>query len=191
MHNDHYNDQTTGDPANYPPRAGLHGMNFPTIITAAPGESFADTLAANTSLPLTGYDQSKGVAIHGQIISEDNSVILRRLQVKNAGYLAFALINRSCNQCTVDSSILEAQGTVHALGANAMVVNSLLVCHGPGFPCSQYDYTGISAHNTIVNPEGNGDTCIGSNYNWLWPGLYAINTACFGFNHAAAGVKNY
>jgi hypothetical protein len=194
LHNDHYNDMVGGRAdagANYPPGAGLHGMNFPTIITAAPGESFADTLAANPGLPLTGYDASKGVAIHGQIESEDNSVILRRLQVKNDGYLAFRAINRQCNQCVVDSGILEAQGTAFTAGADMMVVNSLVVCHGANNPCVKFDYPGVLSHSTVVNPEGNGDTCAVVNWDWWWPGVYVVDTGCFGFAHAAAGIKNF
>lgn len=170
--------------------AGPWGMAYGMSITAAPGESFVDTLAANTSLPLTGADQTKGVMIDGLILVQEEGVHFNRLQLHNATGPVLQEPHHACDGCTIDNSIVEAFGRTILFGGGAMLRNDLIIVHGADSAGVQFDYTGNLIHSTIINPEGNGGVCIKTNWEWNWPGTYVTDSACFGFAHAAVGIAN-
>jgi hypothetical protein len=195
QHNDVISTPIGGENLIWPAACNFPNASFnmlcPMTITAAPGESFADTLAANPSLPLTGPDQANGVLITGQVTMTDNSIVWRRVQLKNSSGSVLAQPGHSCNPCSVENSIIEAAGDTATFGGMSMFLNDLIIVHGANTVGVKHDYPGILAHSTVVNPEGNGGICVETNWDWVWPGSYVIDTACFGFAHAAAGIKNF
>jgi hypothetical protein len=163
------------------------------LMTAAPGESFADALAANRKLELGGYNQKHGVAIRNAkgpaIEITDNVFHVTRLQVKSDSTWAMGgMEERSCNLCSADYSIIEggegAKTTV-AWGAAPTFSNDLIISHGAmGI---FFDYPGALLHSTVIQ-RGNVADSVGveAGWNWIFPGQVVTNTAIFGFAHAAA-----
>lgn len=163
-------------------------------IVAAPGESFADYLAAHPSAALTGYDQSRGVGIKGTFNISDTPVNFKRLQFFNASGQAFFTHGRDWFDSSIENSIIEV-GTSGASVGNAAVnggnmlnySNDLIIAHGPGAMGAFNVYVGSVEHSTIVNPEGTGLAGIQRSFNWFWSqGMIINNTVVAGFAHFTA-----
>lgn len=163
-------------------------------IVAAPGESFADYLAAHPSAALTGYDQSRGVGIKGTFNISDTPVNFKRLQFFNASDQAFFTHGRDWFDSSIENSIIEV-GTSGASVGNAAVnggnmlnySNDLIIAHGAGAMGAFNVYVGSIEHSTIVNPEGTGLAGIQRSFNWFWSqGMIINNTVVAGFAHFTA-----
>jgi hypothetical protein len=71
------------------------------------------------------------------------------------------------------------------------VTNSLVIANGPGAIGFESVYGGGIIHSTIVNPEGNGDTCNIMKWDWVyWQGMYIVDSICAGFAHSNASIAN-
>ena len=172
------------------------------ILTAAPGESFVDTLTPSD--PLTGYDPTKGAAIRNSTNSvltdgfsiRDNSVDLIGLQIKSDhGNGVGGGQAHSGNDVTVRHSIVEG-GTIADAGTAAinldthmLVENSLVVAHGI-FGIRE-DYPGTILHSTLINPDRVPNSiAIEVVLRWVFTGETVSNTAIFGFAHVAGSTSN-
>jgi hypothetical protein len=168
------------------------------IITAAPGESFMDSLTPFE--PLSGFDPRKGVAIYNSqpfrwpfepagFFTLDPFVDIIGLQLKSIHGAAFF----GSNQNTIRNSILEGGSsdpwTAHAAvwldaGPN-VVANSLVISHGSRGIF--FKYPGIVLHDTIVNPDHVvNSTGIETSNKWVYNDTIVVGTAIFGFKHAGA-----
>jgi hypothetical protein len=168
------------------------------VITAAPGESFADSLTPSDPLP--GFNPSNGVAIYNDqpyrwplepagIYTGDPSVDIIGLQIKSVHGAAFF----GYNQITIRRSILEGgsndEWTSHAalwLDAGPCVVaNSLIISHGPAGII--FKYPGIVLHSTIVNLDHTANSVgIETGNKWVYDDTSVADTAIFGFTHAGS-----
>ncbi len=168
------------------------------VITAAPGESFADSLTPSD--PLSGFNPSKGVAIYNDqpyhwpyesagLLIGDPFVDIIGLQIKSLHGAAFF----GYNQITIRRSILEGgsndEWTSHAalwLDAGPCVVaNSLIISHGPGGVI--FKYPGIVLHSTIVNLDHTSNSVgIETGNKWVYDDTTVADTAIFGFSHAGS-----
>lgn len=169
--------------------AGYQRRNIPIIVTAAAGESFRDRLAADASLPLGGYSPANGVAIKGEIQVEDNAVTFSRLQVQSSAR-AITMNSRGCNMCIADGNLLDAVGMPTHFGAGSVLANNLMLVRGANAYGAYHLYSGVAAHNTIISPDKNGGACFMTNWDWIFPGMYVLDNACFGFQHFAVSWAN-
>ncbi|MGH7120213.1 MAG: hypothetical protein ACREFP_14695 [Acetobacteraceae bacterium] len=171
------------------------------IITAAPGESFADSLTPADPLH---FDPRAGVAI-------ENSQPYR-WPFEPAGFFAFdpfvdiiGLQFRSVhgaalfgyNEDTIRRSILVGgstdQWTAHTavwLDAGPCVIaNSLIVSHGTEGVV--FKYPGIVLHDTIVSLDHFSDSVgIETGNKWVYHNTIVADTAIFGFKHAGASENS-
>lgn len=173
------------------------GQCYRFIITAAPGESFADSPD-----PVTRFDPSKGVAIYNDhtyryraspaaLVSGDPFVDIIGLQLKSVHGPAFL----SWNNDTVRSSILEGgssdkwthQAALWLDAGPCVVANSLIISHGPIGVA--FKYPGILLHDTIVHSGGEGNVAVVTWNKWVFDNTVVTDTAMFGFRHAGAGVE--
>lgn len=195
----------TPDSVGYSPEGGgISGetmMRQPTfyrlIVTAAPGESFRDTLKSTT--PLAGYDPTKGVALRDAMKNSYNAGIEIRdcfvdligLQIKSeygpgvGGGETHGATGVSIQSSIIDGGAGDNNGAV-MLDAWGVVANSLIIAHGRlGIT---EDYPGIVVHSTLVDlthePNSVGVTSGGP---WIFDGPVISNSAIFGFAHAIAG----
>lgn len=165
---------------------GYDGVQAPIIVTAAPGESFADTLRNNPSLPLSGYDQSKGVAISGMFEFHDSDAYLTRLQIRNLAGPAISNSGDTNLYSAYVGNIIEANGDARGnapiTGATMNTyANNLIISHGSVAIFEHY--TGNVLNNTIVNPEGTGLVAMELGSNYLWRGTTISNNVFVGFQH--------
>jgi hypothetical protein len=171
------------------------------LITAAPGESFSDSLTPSD--PLSGFNPTKGVAIYNDkpyrwpyepagILVVDPFVNIIGLQVKSVHGAAFF----GYNQVTIRRSILEGgssdEWTSHAavsLDAGPCVVaNSLIISHGSGGII--FKYPGIVLHATIVNPDRSSNSVgVETGNKWVYDDTTIADTAIFGFPHAGSSTN--
>ena len=195
-HNSLHNDSVAPD---------YTGGSNPIYITAAPGEDFGTTLAANRAVPLGGYDANNGAGIRNSngrpaICIQDNSVWMQKLQFKSSGDAALDGMGfacgatwRSCNNCRVERSIAEADGedtySVLQFGADTVISNSLILT--PGKVGITFDYPGYLWNSTIINTGSQKNTVgVQSSYNWVFTcGVTYIANAVFGFNTEFAAMK--
>lgn len=198
-HNYRYNDSLgqlylpPDSPGYNPAGDSLNGYGWPITLTAAPGESFRDTLLASPSTPVSGYDQRLGVGIHdtsnnSALTFWDNAIVLQGLQVKADRNTAVeGLSERACNYCSIDYSIIEGgpggTGTVR-WGAAAWFTNDLFISHN--YLGTMMDYTGQVLHSTIVNPEGTGTVAFEVYWDWKFGPQVIADTVMIGFAHAVA-----
>lgn len=170
------------------------------IITAAPGESFADRLTPND--PFTGYDPAKGVALrkstsggfygvngNAGLQPRDNFVDIIGLQIKSDHGAAVDFQEVHSNNDTVQRSILEGAGIYFVLEFDAgpsVLANSLVISHGvSGGVWSKYP--DLILHSTIVDLSGNpGTVGIGEFWQWVYDPIKIFDTAVFGFGDAIA-----
>lgn len=188
LYNDGIQSWIIPSPAN---RATIWG--FPVTIRPASGEGFADTFAANPSLPLAGYNANNGVAIHGVdtvgLELLDTGTIVHGLQLKSDRAAALEVFNfHGCVLCVYDHNIFEGGvGSPHVVDSEmATMFDNLFVAHGAGG--ALFDYGGRAYNNTIVCPSG---TCAGAaiqnSVNWTTPfGVTMSGNAIFGFAHVIA-----
>jgi hypothetical protein len=169
------------------------------IVTAAPGESFRDSLTPSD--PLAGYDPSKGVAIRNNrpylwpyepagFDVHDNFVDFIGLQITSVHGAAVNAMLSLGNMMTIRYCILEggsqdertAQAAVTA-DTNSVVANSLIISHGPlGIV---FKYPGFVLHSTIVNAARvKNSVGIATGTTWVFDYTTVSNTAIFGFTHA-------
>lgn len=174
------------------------------IITTAPGESFAATIKPTD--PLTGYDPTKGVSIliedsirwpttpDGLFI--ENNVDIIGLQIKSLHGGAVGNASQSYDNgvtvqyCICEGGIFDNQFSTPAvvsLDTSSAVSNSLLISHSPH--AIIFKYSGLSLHNTIVNPEGTGLAAIETGARWIFNDTTVADTAIFGFAHAGAFLE--
>ena len=164
------------------------------IITAAPGESFADRLTQDA--PLTGYDPSKGVALRNAkaagfygvysnsgLQPRDNFVDIIGLQIKSEHGAAVDFQEVHSNNNTVQRSILDGAGIYFVVEFDAgpsVLANSLVISHGySGGVWSKYP--DLILHSTIVDVSGNpGTVGIGEFWRWVYDPIKIFDTAVFG-----------
>lgn len=201
---DHHDRHNDGNPAFISSEPGAptgrvdgngYSSGYPFVITAAPGESFADRRG-----PLVGYDQTRGVGLHltggsdSALRGDDNYIIFQRLQVKSdASYALSGVETRSCNYCELLDSVVDGGGplgshyyTPIAWGASPVIANSLIITRGQvGIV---YDYTGVILHSTIVYEGFGWPVTVGveTNYDWIFPGMQISSSVFVGFNYVAA-----
>jgi hypothetical protein len=174
--------------------AGMFG--FMPHWEAAPGESFADTLAANPGVPLSGYNINNGVGIHGSggnpaITVSMNELRLKRLQIKGDSRQVFFYntTDRNGSGITFERNIIESGNA----GRWPDTIDATIVCLAQ---CNYYNNLIISSaqeavrgvygayltNNTIVCPSG---TCYAAHENtWNWvvsSGVMMYGNAVFGF----------
>ena len=170
-------------------------------FTAAAGEDFATTLAADPSIPIAGYDPNLGVAIRADsgpaICTQDNSQIFSKIQVKSAtvgaidgmGLNGCGAQMRSCNNCRFLNIIADGGSKSFATistGADEVVANSLIIARGLGGIF--FDYPGYALNNTVIN-LGTDSHAVGisAGYNWVFVcGVNYSGNAIFGFPTAFA-----
>ena len=134
------------------------------VITTAPGESFSDRLTPSD--PLSGYDQTNGVAIRNDLpyvalnrpaglLIHDNFVDLVGLQVKSIHDAAVDATSTFGNNITIRNCILDGgsqdQWTVQAALAtdtSSVIANSLMISHAPIGVAMKYP--GFVLHSTII-----------------------------------------
>lgn len=166
---------------------------FPLTIRSAAGEGFADTFAANPSLPLAGYNANNGVALRGagtnglQVL--DTAMILHGLQVKSDTAQAVEVFTfHGCVICVYDHNIFEGGvGSPSAVDSEMTVMfDNLIIAHGPGG--ALFDYGGRAYNNTIVCPTSDcTGAAIQNSTNWTTPfGVTMSGNAIFGFAHVIA-----
>lgn len=166
------------------------------IVTAAPGESFADSLTPSN--PLTGYDPAKGVAIRNPTWNladglelRDNGVKLIGLQIKSDHGIGLGggETHGGNGVAVQDCIVAGGRGTDPAifLDTHLLVANSLVVAHGAvGI---QEDYPGTVLHSTLVNPNRVANSiAIASGWDWIFVGQTVSNAAIFGFAHDAGST---
>lgn len=188
-HNDRYNDHIR---MRYLPNGPVKMNGWPITITAASGESFADSVASE-ALPLGEYNSRLGVGVHGSkvpaITIYDNNVHIKRLQVESD--LATALggmDRRSCNHCSAEFLLIEGgvgASTTVSWGAGTWFDNDLFIARGPiGLVL---DYPGIVLHSTIVEENPSRDSvALETGWNWIFRGQIVADVAMYGFAHAVA-----
>ncbi len=171
------------------------------IITAAPGESFRDSL--RPSDPLTGYDPSKGVAIRNSLPYQwphqpagvevhDNYVDLIGLQVKSVHGEAVEGMSSFGNNMTIRDCILDGgsddQYTFHVAvttDTSSLIANSLVISHAA--MGVMLKYPGVIVHSTIVNPDHTVNSVgIVTYFKWAFDYTKVANTAIFGFTYVAS-----
>jgi hypothetical protein len=175
--------------------AGVQG--FAGHIEAAPGESFADTLAANPGLPLAGYNINNGVGIRGTsgyyaLSTSENGVRFKRLQIKGDSSQAFMYdgIDRNGSQLVFERDIIQGGTAGRASGHDATVV-CLAQCHyydnliiTTGQSAIYMVYGGDVVDNTIVCPSGTCWSSANHTRNWIvTEGAMMHGNAVFGFQH--------
>jgi hypothetical protein len=174
---------------------------FPITIKAAPGESFEDTLAANPSIPLAGYNVSNGVGIRGTgggifgLYIIDNVVDIHGLQIKsdNGDHTVSMNPGRACNMCIFEHSIFEngsaTSATILECGAQCYAHNDLFVARG--FSALMFDYGGRLYNSTIVCPTGTCTVAVYDTWDWITNyGMVVSGNAFFGFTHLIASLSN-
>jgi len=196
-HNYAYNDsvQPAGEHARYPASTAT-GRSFPFYIEAAPGESFADTLAANSKIPLAGYNIDNGVGLRGVgvagLATMDNVIVVRRLQIASSTSSATNSPARACNICTFEGNILQggSGGRLSAYTADAVSncgydcrwYNNLVIVRGElGIAA---DYGGRFYNNTIVCPSESCGSAMSNTWDWAnHDGMVINGNAVFGFQY--------
>ena len=182
---------------------GASGYGYPITIKAATGEGFADTLAANPSVPLSGYNANNGVAMRGTgvgivgLLINDNIVVLRGIQVRSDSGDHAVTMNpgRACNMCSFVGDIFDtgssAAETDLECGAQCYFYNDLFVARG--FSGLMFDYGGRIYNSTIVCPTG---TCAGPAVYDTWSATFTLygavmdSVAAFGFAHHIATLAS-
>ena len=196
-HNYAYNDsvQWAGEHAAYPASTAT-GRSFPFYIEAAPGESFADTLANNPNTPLTGYNINNGVGLRGVgvagISTLDNVIFIRRLQITSDKSSATLAPARACNTCTFEQNILQGGGggrlnpytpdSVSNCGYYCFWYNNLIITRGALGVAA--DYGGRFYNNTFVCPTGTCASAMSNTWDWAnHDGMVINGNAVFGFRY--------
>lgn len=178
------------------------------IITAAPGESFADNLLS--SVPLSGYDITKGVGLtgssaipnnsHQAILIRDQLILVNRLQFRGldgdnppGGIAGVALDGDNGCYGIVTDNIIHG-GTSNLTSSMAFnwdcrltAANNLIIAGGQSGFFSKYD--DILLHNTIVctNPAMTNSTAMSQFYqNYGNGGTTAADHVIVGCAHAWA-----
>jgi hypothetical protein len=168
------------------------------IVTAAPGESFHDTLTP--AMPLVGYDQTKGVALHNVtngnyaagIELRDNGVDLIGFQIKSDYQQGMGgAETHGANGVTIQNSIIDGGAGPNTaalqLDAGGIVANSLIIARG-AFGIVE-NYPGFVLHSTLINPgRVPNSVAVASGGPWVFNGAVVSNSAIFGFAHAAAAT---
>ncbi len=167
---------------------------FRLIVSAAPGESFADRMTQY--VPLTGYDQSQGVALRSStgtaLLPFDSYVDLIGLQIKSDVADAYNGFTIHSNFNSIQTCILEGSGTPYVVSFDAgasLLANSLVISHSQsGAVFSKYPMTMV--HSTLVQPPGQSlPASVGVTNNGATTGgvlTEPLNgVAIFGFAHAA------
>lgn len=171
--------------------------SFRLIVTAAPGESFRDTLTP--SAPLIGYDPTKGVALRNMTNSDydatvelrDNEVDLIGLQIKSDyGKGVGGGETHGGNGVTIQNSIIDAGASNTAavqLDASSVIANSVIISRGT-FGIVE-DYPGVVLHTTLIHfGDAPNTIAVASLGPWVFNPPVVTNSAIFGFAHAAAGT---
>lgn len=170
-------------------------------VKAAPGEGFASGFTP--SVPLSGYDPVKGVAIRNPNITSagggssgsrglrvgDFNVEVQGLQIKSetsdglvADNWAFILDNIIDGGYPAGSTLQSAVwGDVPVI-----VANNLIISHGWNGLAFKYG-SSVALFNTIVNAGSTTDAvCITYQWAWVWANLIAANNACYNWPHFGA-----
>jgi hypothetical protein len=173
------------------------GYGFPITLKPATGEGFIDTLNANPSSALAGYNANYGVAISGTgasmgICASDNSLWYVGLQVKSATTYAIFDCDHGNSVSVVADSIIEGgsgAGTALGFGTQGNAINSLIVSHG--YSGVSFSYGGHVYNNTIVCPDSScAGSAIENTWSWITPFGTVINgNAAFGFAHFIAAQE--
>jgi hypothetical protein len=169
------------------------------VITAAPGESFRDSLTPSD--PLAGYDPSKGVAIRNSRPSQwpyepagvdvhDNYFDLIGLQIKSVHGAAVNGLTSFGNAMTIRDCILDG-GSSHAAvttDTSSVLANSLVISHAPVGVILKYP--GFVLHSTIVTLDHAANSVgIETGNKWIFNNTTVSNTAIFGFTHAVGHLQ--
>jgi hypothetical protein len=192
------------DNINISPMNTAAAYGFPIIVKAAPGDSFVDTMNANPSLALAGYNANYGVGFRGSaypfpaISVMDNSMIFDGIQAKSgestgsSQAAALSGDDHGFSVSVVKNSIIDGGGgspSALRFGFQSSVINSLIVARGVSGV--SFVYGGSSYNNTIVCPSG---TCTGAAIehmkNWVtyW-GVTMSGNAMFGFAHLVSTAQ--
>jgi hypothetical protein len=182
--------------------AGCVGASWSTdcpLITIEPatGEGFGNTITP--SVPLTGYDATKGVALRSAasglspgLIIGDFSIKINGLQIKSehsVGLWAF-------NFVTVMNNIIDGgwtgaggddpSGSALSLDVPDLIANNLIFTHGTQGIAVKYGSFFV-LNNTIVN-LGSMANVAAINFSWTWTWFAPViaNNAIYGFPHGGA-----
>jgi hypothetical protein len=189
----------------------IQGPGVPVTITAAPGESFADSLT--TSTPLAGYDPTKGVAIRNPNTSSPMAGP-GQLGGSNAGILAWefgtnisriqmqapfgpGLYGFNSNIFTdniIDGGYLNVANSTCVniwMDNIGILVNNLILNHGCIAIGIKYGNIFVG-YNTIVN-VGSVTAPVAIVYMWSWvfQDVAIFNNAISGFTHVVGENREF
>jgi hypothetical protein len=165
-------------------------------IKPADGEGFASGFTS--SIPLTGYDPTKGVAIadygatgnsgYGRwpwgFASGDWNVNINGLQVKSTTADAVLIFNYEYITNNILDGGYDGVGDSCAVWGDVPVIaaNNLILSHASGL-CFKYG-SSVALFNTIVNVGSLSNAiCITYHWAWVWTNLIAANNACYNWPH--------
>jgi hypothetical protein len=170
------------------------------IYQPAAGEGFRDTL--RPSMPLIGYDATKGVALRNPNPSSigyaaepagffgwDWGIRVNGLQMKSAagaGYWGFN--GQYITDCIIDGGFNNrvSQGYAVWLDASNILVNSLIISHGKIGVGIKYGDTFL-LFDTIANVGTvSGAVAVAQAWDWVFQKIVISDTAIYGFPHAAS-----
>jgi hypothetical protein len=197
FHSTSYNDAVDDNP-----NLGWHAQSpantyeswgYPGFLEAAPGESFADTLAANPVLALSGYNINYGAGVRGVghfLLTNDNGLRISRLQITADVNTVSMSDDRSGNGMLYDHNLIHG-GTLQASYAHpgALACNAICHYHNNLIITSNVlgvfqDYGGVFYNNTIVCPSGTCWAATGNTWDWVnGNGMLMSGNAVFGFQH--------
>ena len=168
-----------------------------TKISAAPGEGFGDTLAANPSQAIpTTYNSNLGVSINGgtnpAMCNEENIWTWQGLQLNSTvgpsvdglGLSCGTGQVRSCNVCTFKNDLTYSGINSTAAcecGATDLYQDNVMIT--TGYAGQTFDYPGYFLNNTVVNVGSRTNTvAIQSVWNFrLTCGMQIFGNAVYGF----------
>jgi hypothetical protein len=170
---------------------------FQGHIEAAPGEGFADTLAANPSLPLAGYNINYGVGLRGNtgnpgILISENGLYWKGLQIKGDGEqaIAYETNDRNAGGEIFERNLIQG-GTNGRGGFHPATIVCLALCDyynnliiATGTSAIHEVYGAYIVNNTIVCPSNTCWSGANSGRNWIvTSGSVLHGNAVFGFQH--------
>ncbi len=184
---------------------GAHLCVGPTMQTDCPlitvkpadGEGFATGFTP--SIPLTGFDPTKGVAIAylGATLNlgfsngpygfgeGDWNIATLGLQIKSTASDGLVAFNSEIAVGNIVDGGFPGQGFQSAIWMDvpAIVANNLIITHGPQGLAFKYG-SSVALFNTIANAGSiTNAVCISYQWAWVWTSLIAANNACYNFPH--------